>query len=61
MLYGMGSVFAEEHSCHTDSVTYAARFGKTKSVTAKIIASLEAVIGMYIIFLLFHTVLYIGV
>lgn len=77
MLPGMGSVFtillcllvvtnlslvfSEEYSCHTDSVIYAARYGKTKLVTAKIIASLEAVIGMYIIFLLFHAVLYIGV
>lgn len=77
MLSGMGSVlaillcllvvttlspvFSEEYSCHTDSVIYAARYGKTKLVTAKIIASLEAVIGMYIIFLLFNAVLYIGV
>lgn len=77
MLSGMGSVlsilvcllvvitlspvFSEEYSCHTDSVIYAARYGKTKLVTAKIIASLEAVTGMYIIFLLFNAVLYMGI
>lgn len=77
MLSGMGSVlsilvcllvvitlspvFSEEYSCHTDSVIYAARYGKTKLVTAKIIASLETVIGMYIIFILLNLVLYMGV
>lgn len=60
MLSGMGSilsilmclfviitlspVFAEEYSYHTDSVIYSARYGKTKLVTAKVIASLETVI-----------------
>lgn len=57
----LSPVFSEEYSCHTDSVIYAARYGKTKLVTAKIIASLETVIGMYIIFILLNTVLYIGV
>lgn len=77
MLSGMGSVlsifvcllvvitlspvFSEEYSCHTDSVIYAARYGKTKLVTAKIIASVEAVTGMYVIFLLLNAVLYMGI
>lgn len=54
-------VFSEEYSCHTDSVIYAARYGKTKLVTAKIIASLETVIGMYTVFLLLNAVLYMGI
>lgn len=57
----LSPTFAEEYSCHTDSVIYAARYGRTKLVTAKIIASLEAVIGMYIIFLLLNAALYLGV
>ncbi len=57
----LSPVFSEEYSCHTDSVIYAARYGKTKLVTAKIIASLEAVIGMYIIFLLLDAVLFLGI
>ncbi len=57
----LSPVFSEEYSCHTDSVIYAARYGKTKLVTAKIIASLEMVIGMYIIFLLLNAVLYMGI
>jgi len=57
----LSPVFSEEYSCHTDSVIYAARYGKTKLVTAKIIASLETVAGMYILFLLLHVVLYIGI
>lgn len=77
MLSGMGSVlsilvcllvvitlspvFSEEYSCHTDSVIYAARYGKTKLVTAKIIASLETVVGMYVIFLLINAVLSMGI
>lgn len=76
MLSGMGSVlpilvcllvvitlspvFSEEYSCHTDSVIYAARYGKTKLVTAKIIASIETVTGMYVIFLFLNAVLYMG-
>lgn len=76
MLSGMGSVlsilicllivimlspvFAEEYTCHTDSVIYAARYGRTKLVTSKMIASLETVVGMYLIFLLLNFVLYIG-
>lgn len=77
MLSGMGSVlailmcllivitlspvFSEEYSCHTDSVIYAARYGKTKLVTAKIIASLEVVIGIYFAFLLLNMTLYMGI
>ena len=77
MLSGMGSVlsilmclfvvitlspvFAEEYSYHTDSVIYSARYGRTKLVTAKVIASLETVIGMYAIFLLFNFALYGGI
>lgn len=57
----LSPVFSEEYSCHTDSVIYAARYGKTKLVTAKIIASLETVMGMYIIFLLLNAVLYMGI
>lgn len=77
MLSGMGSVlsilvcllivitvspvFSEEYSCHTDSVIYAARYGKTKLVTAKIIASIEAVTGIYVVFLFLNAVLCMGV
>ena len=57
----LSPVFSEEYSCHTDSVIYAARYGKTKLVTAKIIASLEAVVGIYLLFVLIHAVLYIGI
>ncbi len=57
----LSPVFSEEYSCHTDSVIYAARYGKTKLVTAKIIASIEVVIGMYFIFLLLNAVLYLGI
>lgn len=56
----LSPVFSEEYSCHTDSVIYAARYGKTKLVTAKIIASLETVIGMYIVFMLLNAALYMG-
>lgn len=56
----LSPVFAEEYSHHTDSVIYSARYGRTKLVTAKVIASLEAVIGMYVIFLIFNFVLYGG-
>ncbi len=74
MLAGMGSilsilmclfvaitvspVFAEEYSYHTDHVIYAARYGKTKLVTAKVIASLETVTGMYAVFLTVNFALY---
>lgn len=77
MLSGMGSVlsilvcllivitlspvFSEEYSCHMDGVIYAARYGKTKLVTAKIIASLETVTAMYVIFLLLNFILYMGI
>ncbi len=57
----LSPVFSEEYSCHTDSVIYAARYGKTKLVTAKIIASLETVIGMYVLFLLLDAVLHLGI
>ena len=57
----LSPVFSEEYSCHTDSVIYAARYGKTKLVTAKIIASLETVIGMYIVFVLLNAALYMGI
>ena len=54
----LSPVFAEEYSCHTDSVIYSARFGKTKLVTAKVAASLETAIGAYAVLLLFHVALY---
>lgn len=57
----LSPVFAEEYSFHTDSVIYAARYGRTKLVTAKIIAALEIVVGMYLIFLLLNAALYLGV
>lgn len=40
---------------------YAARYGKTKLVTAKIIASLETITAMYVIFLLLNFILYMGI
>ena len=57
----LSPVFSEEYACHTDSVIYAARYGKTKLVTAKIIASLETVTAMYVIFLLLNFILYMGI
>lgn len=57
----LSPVFSEEYSSHTDSVIYAARYGRTKLVAAKMIASLEIIIGMYTIFLLLHAVLYMGI
>lgn len=56
----LSPVFAEEYSYHTDSVIYSARYGRTKLVTAKVFASLETVIGMYVIFLIFNFILYGG-
>lgn len=57
----LSPVFSEEYACHTDSVIYAARYGKTKLVTAKIIASLETITAMYVIFLLLNFILYMGI
>lgn len=57
----LSPVFSEEYSCHTDSMIYAALYGKTKLVTAKIIASLETVIGMYIVFMLLNAAFYMGI
>lgn len=61
VIVSLSPVFAEEYSYHTDSVIYAARYGRTKLVTAKIVASLEAVLGIYVIFLLLNAALYLGV
>lgn len=58
IVISLSPVFAEEYAYHTDSVIYAARYGKTKLVKAKIIASLEIMICIYAIFLLFTVVLY---
>lgn len=54
----MSPVFAEEYVLHTDSVIYSARYGRTKLMTAKIIAALEIVIGIYLMYLLFNLILY---
>lgn len=54
----LSPVFAEEYSCHTDSVIYAARYGRTKLATAKIIASLETVTGIYGGYMILQVVLY---
>lgn len=51
-------VFAEDHSLHTAGVIYAARYGRTKLASAKVIASLETVTGIYFIFLSFIFILY---
>lgn len=61
IVVALSPVFSEESACHTDSVIFAARYGKTKLVTAKAVASLEVVIGIYFIFLLLHMALYLGV
>ena len=74
LIYGMGSVvslvmclivvitlspvFSEEYALHTDSVIYSARYGRTKLSTAKIIASVEVVIGIYLLYLLLNMALY---
>lgn len=58
VVVSLSPVFAEEYSYHTDSVIYASRFGRTKLVTAKVIAALETVIGIYAVFLLLHVALY---
>lgn len=60
VIISLSPVFAEEYSYHTDSVIYAARYGRTKLVTAKIVASLEVVLGIYVIFLLLNAALYLG-
>lgn len=60
VVIALSPVFAEEYSYHTDSVICAARYGKTKLVTAKVIASLETVVGMYIVYLFLYAVLYGG-
>lgn len=54
----LSPVFAEDRSCHTDGVIYAARYGKTKLASAKVIAALETVTGIYFIFLSFIFILY---
>lgn len=61
VIISLSPVFAEEYSYHTDSVIYAARYGRTKLVIAKIIASLEVVLGIYAIFLVLNAALYLGV
>jgi len=58
VVIALSPVFAEEYACHTDSVIYSARYGRTKLVTAKVIASLETVISVYAVFLLLHVALY---
>ncbi len=60
VVIALSPVFAEEYSCHTDSVICAARYGKTKLVTAKVIASLQTVVGMYALYLFLYIVLYGG-
>ncbi|QNK40270.1 hypothetical protein [Caproicibacter fermentans] len=60
VVIGLSPVFAEEYACHTDSVICAARYGKTKLTTAKIIASLEAVIRIYTVYLILYILLYGG-
>ena len=61
IVVALSPVFSEEYSCHTDSVIFAARYGKTKLVTAKVIASFEVIIGIYFIFLFFYMALYLGI
>lgn len=61
IVVALSPVFSEESACHTDGVIYAAKYGKTKLVTAKAAASMVVVIGAYFIFLLFHMALYLGV
>lgn len=77
MLSGMGSilsillclfltvalspVFSQEYALHTDSVIYAARYGKTRLVTSKIVASLQAAGGAYLAFLIMDAALCLGV
>lgn len=58
VVVAISPVFAEEYSWHTDSIIYAARYGRTKLVTAKVIAALETVLGIYVILLLLHVMLY---
>ena len=54
----LSPIFAEDYALHTDSVIYSARYGRTKLTTAKIIASLEVVIGIYLLYLLLNVILY---
>lgn len=58
IVVAISPVFAEEYAYHTDHVIYSARYGRTKLVTAKVIASLETVTGMYAVFLMLHVILY---
>ena len=51
-------VFAEEYVYHTDSVICSARYGKNKLVVAKILASIQVMVGIYGIYLLFHILLF---
>lgn len=54
----LSPVFAEDYAQHTDNVIYVARYGRSKLVYAKIVASSEAVLAIYGILLLFNFVLY---
>lgn len=54
----LSPVFSEEYALHTDSIIYSARYGRTKLITAKIIAALEFAIGTYLLYLLLNLVLY---
>lgn len=58
IVIGLSPVFAEEYSLHTDSVLCAARYGRTKLAAAKVIASLETVIGVYAVYLGMYLLLY---
>ncbi len=60
VVIGLSPVFAEEYAFHTDSVICASRYGKTKLTTAKVIASLEAVIGTYTVYIFLYLLLYGG-
>lgn len=58
IVIALSPVFSEDYSHHTDSVIYAARYGRSKLASAKIIASLEAVLAIYLILLLLNLILY---
>lgn len=58
IIIGISPVFAEEYAYHTDSVLCAARYGKSKLIIAKIIASLQSVIVMYAIYVWTYIILY---
>ena len=58
IVIALSPIFSEDYAHHTDSVIYAARYGRSKLVSAKIIASLEAVLAIYFILLLLNLILY---